>query len=60
MLGRKVIYVRCVNCSHYNVAKGIRLLDEKAILGYRGKISCKYELLKDMPLKYCSAPDLYA
>ena len=24
---RKVIYVRCINCSHINVAKGIRLLD---------------------------------
>ena len=30
MLGRKVIYVRCINCSYNNVAKGIRLLDKKA------------------------------
>ena len=29
MLGRKVIYVRCINCSYINVAKGIRLLDKK-------------------------------
>ena len=29
MLGRKVIYVRCINCSYNNVAKGIRLLDKK-------------------------------
>ena len=26
--GRKVIYVRCINCSYNNVAKGIRLLDK--------------------------------
>ena len=25
---RKVIYVRCINCSYNNVAKGIRLLDK--------------------------------
>ena len=31
MLGRKVIYVRCINCSYNNVAKGISLLDKKAI-----------------------------
>ena len=30
ILGRKVIYVRCINCSYNNVAKGIRLLDKKA------------------------------
>ena len=29
MLGRKVIYVRCLNCSYNNVAKGIRVLDKK-------------------------------
>ena len=28
-VGRKVIYVRCINCSYNNVAKGIRLLDKK-------------------------------
>ena len=32
MLGRKVIYVRCINCSYSNVAKGIHLLDKKAII----------------------------
>ena len=31
MLGRKVMYVRCINCSYNNGAKGIRLLDKKAI-----------------------------
>ena len=30
MLGRKVIYVRCISCSYNNVAKGIRLLDKKS------------------------------
>ena len=29
MLGRKVIYVRCITCSYNNVAKGVRLLDKK-------------------------------
>ena len=32
MLGHKVIYVRCINCSYNNVAKGIRFLDTKARL----------------------------
>ena len=31
MMGRKVIYVRCISCSYSNVAKGISLLDKKAI-----------------------------
>ena len=30
-----------VICSYNNVAKGIRLLDKKAILVYSGKFSCK-------------------
>ena len=50
MLGRKVIYVRCIKCSYNNVAKGIRFLDKKAFFGYIGKISCKKELLKDISL----------
>ena len=29
MLGRKVVYVRCISCSYNNVAKGIRLLEKK-------------------------------
>ena len=32
MLGRKVIYVRCINCSYNNVAKGICFLDKKQFL----------------------------
>ena len=41
MLGRKVIYVRRLNWSYNNVAKGIHLLDEKAFFVYTGKILCK-------------------
>ena len=41
MLGRKVIYVRCINCAYNNVAKGSRLLDKKAIFVYTEIISCK-------------------
>ena len=35
MMGRKVIYVRLINCSYNNVAKGIRLLDNKHFCLYR-------------------------
>ena len=38
MMGRKVICVRCINCSHNNIAKDIRLLDEMAIFVYTGLI----------------------
>ena len=38
MLGRKVIYVRCINCSYNNLAKGIRLLDKKLFLFIQKKI----------------------
>ena len=31
-VGRKVIYVRCINCSYNNVAKDIHLLDKKYFL----------------------------
>ena len=41
ILGRKVIYVRCINYSYNNVAKGIRLLDKKAIFVYTRKSSGK-------------------
>ena len=37
MLGRKLIYVRCINCSYNNVAKGIRLLDKKHYLPVQEK-----------------------
>ena len=55
-VGRKVVYVRCINCSYNNVAKGIRLFDKKTVFVYIGfylfiqeKKSCKLELLKDIP-----------
>ena len=37
MLGRKVIYVRCINFLYNNVTKGIRLLDTKTFFVYTGK-----------------------
>ena len=37
VLGRKVIYVRCKNCSYNNVTKCIRLRDKKAFFVYTGK-----------------------
>ena len=46
-VGRKVIYVRCIKCSYNNVAKGINLLDEKAIFVDTEKIIHK-ALLKDI------------
>ena len=36
-----VIYVRCINCSYSNVAKGIRLLDKKAFFVYTENMTCK-------------------
>ena len=48
MFGRKVIYVRFINCSYNNVAKGIRLLDKKAIFVYTGKIHARKSFLKDL------------
>ena len=41
MLGRKVIFVRCMNCSYNNVAKGIRLLEQKAFFVISRTNSCK-------------------
>ena len=38
MLGRKVIYRRCINCSYNNVAKGIRIPDNKAFLFIQEKL----------------------
>ena len=58
MLGRKVIYVRCINCSYNNVAKGTRLLEKKPFFVYRGIIPCKYELLKDISPSLHKGPPL--
>ena len=41
MFGRKMICVRCINCSYYNIAKGICLLDKMAAFVYTGKFSYK-------------------
>ena len=41
ILVRKVICVRCINCSYNNTAKGIRPLDKMAIFVYTGKCSYK-------------------
>ena len=38
MLGRKVIYVRCLKCSYNKEAKYIRLLDEKAFFVIQEKL----------------------
>ena len=48
---RKVIYVRCINCSYNNVAKGICLLDKKAIFVYTEKNHASKSFLKIYPLK---------
>ena len=45
MFGRKVIYVRCINCSYNNVAKGIRLLDKKAFFVYTAKQKLQSDLV---------------
>ena len=38
MLGRKVIYVRCINCSYNNVAKGIRLFEKRHSIGVQSVV----------------------
>ena len=53
MLGRKVIYVRCIRCSYNNVAKSIGLLDKKAILVYRKILMQVGAFERYIPLK-CS------
>ena len=47
MLGRKMIYVR-----YNNVAKGIRLLDKKAILVYTEKFHASKSFWKIYPLNF--------
>ena len=54
MFGRKVINVRCINCSYMynNVAKGIRLLDKKNIfLFLQETFHASKSFLKIYPLK---------
>ena len=50
MLGRKMIYVRYINCSYNYEAKGIRLLDKKAFV-YTGKIRASKSFWKIYPPK---------
>ena len=51
MLGRKVIYVRCISCSYNNVAKGIRLLDKKQFLFIQENFHASKSFLKIYPHK---------
>ena len=51
MFGRIAICVRCINCSYNNVAKGIRLLNKKAIFVYTGKIHASKSFRKIYPLE---------
>ena len=51
MFGRKVIYVRCINCSYNNVAKGIRLLDKSNFCLYRKKCMQVRAFERYIPLK---------
>ena len=52
MLGRKERYVRCLNCSWNNIAKGTRPLDKKAIyVFYRKKIIQERAFESNIPLK---------
>ena len=57
MMGRKVIYLRCIKCSYNNVAKGIRVLDKKAIFGFQEKFHASKSFRKTYPLKAtCGCP----
>ena len=50
-VGGKVIYARCINCSYNNVAKGIRLLNEKAFLFIQERFHASKSFSKIYPLK---------
>ena len=51
MLGRKLICLRCINCSYNNIAKGIRLLDKIAIFVHRGFLIQVRDFESSIPLK---------
>ena len=53
MLGRKVIYVRCINCLYNNVAKRIRLLDKKHVLFIHENFHLSKSFWKIYPLTFC-------
>ena len=46
-------FVRCVNCSYNNVAKGIRLLDEKQFLFIQEDFKQVRACERYIPLKEC-------
>ena len=50
MLGRKVIYVRCISCSYNNVAKSIRLLDKQLFLFIQEKIYASKSFERYIPI----------
>ena len=50
MLGRKVIYVRCINCSYKTVAKSICLLDNKTFLFIQENFYASKSFFKEIPL----------
>ena len=50
-LGCKRIYVRCMNSTYKNVAKGIRLPDKKAFFIYTGKLYEVRAFERYIPLK---------
>ena len=52
MLGRKVICVRCINCSYNNVAKGMRLLNKKHLLFIQENSMQVRAFERYTPLKY--------
>ena len=61
MLGRKVIYVRCIKCSYNNVAKGICLLDKKHFCLYRKKFMQVRAFERYIPLmftQFCTLSDI--
>ena len=47
----KVIYVRCINCSFINEAKGVGFLDKKAFLFMQEKFNASKSFSKIYPLK---------
>ena len=51
MLGRKVSYVRYINCSHNSVAKGICLLDKKAFFAYTGKFHASQSFVSSTSIR---------
>ena len=51
MLGRKVIFVRCINCAYNNVTNGIRLLDKNKHFCLYRKNFMQVTAFESYPLK---------